>query len=145
MIPMKRGPAVICIAFLAVVHLSAADRPTLTRGEALKLVHAADPELKEGTPGGPKGRISGLIIDFDHEHDGCAVYRAYFENSERTFTIGWWSVDVRTAEVWDDVKSERITSQRVASIQQAIRRRLGVTEEERSRSISKPCRDRNSQ
>jgi len=136
---MRSGVTAICIVFVALAHVSAADEPKLTRSDALRLIRAADPRMKPGHPGFKNG-ISGRMIDLDHEHDGCAVYHAYYSSSfeQRDETVGWWEIDLRTAEIWND-NDLRLANRQIERVQQAIRRRLHVTEEERSLSVSRAC------
>jgi hypothetical protein len=72
-------------------------------------------------------KLAKLVIESNGEHDGCVVYHAYQSPGTMTFTVGWWSIDTRTAEVWDDLIRERITNSRLAPVQLTIRKRLGVT------------------
>jgi hypothetical protein len=57
-------------------------------------------------------------------------------------TVGFWSVDVRTGEVWDDLLFVRIDNERLLQLQQLIRERLHVREEEKVSAINTPCYSR---
>jgi hypothetical protein len=104
----------------------------MTGAEASKLIDAIIPANEKRTP--------SLVIEVDREHDGCVVYHVYRDTAGmQAFTVGFWSIDTRTAEAWDETFRMRVTHPRVASIQQAIRKRLGVTDHELNVSISKPC------
>jgi len=88
-------------------------------------------------------RTPSLVIEMDREHDGCVVYHVFRDTARReAFTVRFWSIDTRTAEVWDETFRTRVTFQRIAPIQRAIRKRLGVTDREENESIAKPCYER---
>jgi hypothetical protein len=123
------------ISLLVLLQFSAVGQSRMTVAEARKLVDAVLPADAKRAP--------HLVIELDREHDGCVVYHAY-QAGTMTFTLGWWSIDTRTAEVWSDLLFERITNQRLAPIQLAIRKRLGVTDKEQSASVSSPCYERDS-
>ena len=126
------------IILLVLLQFSAAGQSRMTVAEARKLVDAVLPANAKKLP--------HLVIELDREHDGCVVYHAYQNPKEAgmTFTLGYWSIDTRTAEVWSDLIFERIANQRLAPIQLAIRKRLGVTDNEQRASISNPCHERDS-
>jgi len=95
----------------------------------------------------PKKEVQkrGVTIELDRQQSGCAIYHAYGLTSGppfATLTIGWWSVDLRTAEVWDELSSKRVTSGEIAAIQRTVRRRLGVKAEEISAAFANPCYER---
>jgi len=114
----------------------AAGQYQMTDAESRKLVDAVLPtHLKN---------IRHLVIELEREHDGCVVYHAYQIRGTMTFPVGYWSIDTRTAEVWNDLILERVTNKRLARVQLAIRKRLGVTDNEQSASLSKPCYERHS-
>ncbi len=85
----------------------------------------------------------GVTFELDREESGCAVFHAWRtgkgEPPLQTFTVGWWSVDLRTGEVWDELSSTRVTSQQIESIQRRIRRRLRVQDTEIAPSLANPC------
>ena len=113
----------------------AAGQSRMTVAEARKLVDAIIPANEKRTP--------NLVIEVDREHDGCVVYHVYRDSpSLIAFTVGWWSIDTRTAEVWDELARKRVTGQRITPIQRAIRKRLGVTDHEQNESALKPCYER---
>ena len=124
------------ISLFVLFQFSAAGQSRMTVAEARKLVDAVLPTNAKSIP--------HLVIELDREHDGCVVYHAYQSPGTMTFTIGYWSIDTRTAEVWSDLIFERITNQRLTPVQLAIRKRLGVTKNEQSASISSPCYERDS-
>ena len=114
----------------------AAGQYQMTDAESRKLVDAVLPtHLKN---------IRHLVIELEREHDGCVVYHAYQIRGTNTFPVGYWSIDTRTAEVWNDLIFERITSKRLIPIQLAIRKRLDMTDSEQRASISNPCYGRDS-
>ncbi len=88
----------------------------------------------------------GVTFELDREERGCAVFHAWRtrkgERPVQTFTVGWWSVDLRTGEVWDELSSTRVTSQKIESIQRRIRRRLRVQDTEVAASLANPCYER---
>jgi len=124
-------------ALLFLLPTGAADQPKLTSAEARKLAIAAMPNA---------AKKSGVTIELDRGQSNCAVFHAYRDVGEPPFmraaTVGWWSVDLRTGEVWDEVNSKRVTTQQIETIQGTVRKRLGITDEEVSVAISKPCYDR---
>ena len=117
---------------------SAGSQPRVTPADARRLVLAILPAEAA------KDRY--LRIDLDREHDQCAVYHAYGlpPGAGLTFTLGWFSVDNRTAEVWDELQFDRVKNQTVAALQRGIRKRLRVTDAEVLKSISRPCYKRGS-
>jgi hypothetical protein len=88
-------------------------------------------------------RSSDVTIELDREQSQCAIFHAYRLSRGgppfQTFTIGWWSVDLRTAEVWDELNLKRVTNQRIEAIQRRVRRRFVVTADEIAASLSNPC------
>jgi hypothetical protein len=62
-----------------------------------------------GMPNEAKGR--GVTIELDREQSGCAICHAYGIGATApqffTVTLGWWSVDLRTGEVWDELRGHR--------------------------------------
>jgi hypothetical protein len=88
-------------------------------------------------------RRGGLVVELDREHDGCDVYHVFRDSpNNMASTVGFWSVDVRTGEVWDDLLFVRIDNERVVQLQQIIWERLHVTAEEKVRAINTPCYSR---
>lgn len=108
----------------------------MTVAESRKLLDAVLPTHTKN--------IRHLVIELEREHHGCVVYHAYQIRGKMTFPVGYWSIDTRTAEVWNDVIFERVTNKRLAPAQRAIRKRLGVTDNEQSASLSNPCYERDS-
>src|SRR5436190_24059613 len=97
------------VGFFVLLQLSAYGQSRITGAEARGLVDTVLPANAK--------KLSHLVIEMDREHDGCVVYHAYQSPGTMAFTLGWWSIDTRTAEVWDDLIRERITNQRLASVQ----------------------------
>jgi hypothetical protein len=125
-------------AFLfALLPLSGFNQQRLTPAETRELAFTAMPKA---------AKVRGVRIELDREQSGCAVYHAYRDIGEaplvRTLTLGWWSVDLQTGEVWDELNSRRVTTRQVEEIQHTLRKRLEITAEAISASISKPCYDR---
>ena len=109
-----------CAVLLLVLPFAGASEGGLTPIESRKLSVAAMPKKEV--------QKRGATIDLDRQQSGCAIYHAYGLTSEppfATLTIGWWSVDLRTAEVWDELDSKRVTNGETAAIQRTVRRRLG--------------------
>jgi hypothetical protein len=134
---MKRPTTAAAFLFV-LLPLSAANQSGVTPAEARSLVAAV---LFGDAVNDP-----GVTVELDREHGQCAIYHAYRTSKppSMTLTTGWWSIDIRTAEMWDDLKLQRMTNQRIVAIQQAIRKRLGVARNEVLRSISTPCYERDS-
>ncbi len=127
----------LCALLLFLLPLSFADQQKLTSADTRKLALAAMPKRVATS--------RRVTIELDREQSQCAIYHAYQLSSGppyMTFTLGWWSVDVRTAEVWDDLNSKRVTNEAIEEIQGSVRKRLGVTPEEIAASISNPCYER---
>lgn len=126
------------VGFLYLLPISSIET-RVTMVEARKLAIAAMPERQVRRP--------GVTIELDRQQSNCGVYHAYRDDPSRTlaFTIGWWSVDLSTAEVWDDTRERRITNPQIDSLQRAIRNRLHVTTDEISSARSHPCYERYSQ
>ncbi len=129
---MMKTLAARCAFLLFVLPLSAVNQLSVSSDEARSLVAALLPNPQ------------GVTVELDREQGQCAVYHAYHLSKppSMTFTLGWWSIDNRTAEVWDDLNSKLMTNQRITEIQRAIRKRLGVTDDEVLKSISNPCYER---
>jgi hypothetical protein len=132
---MKFGRPALWIVLFVELQLTAARQLRMTSVEARKLIDAIIPANEKRTP--------SLVIEVDREHDGCLVYHVYQDTARmQAFTLRFWSIDARTAEVWDETFRMRVTDPRAAPIQRAIRKRLGVTDHEQNESISKPCYER---
>lgn len=125
------------ISLYVLLQLSTSDQSRMTVAEARKLVDAVIPTSVQRHP-------HRLAIELDRDHDGCLVYHAYQRPGKVTFPVGYWSIDTRTAEVWNDLTSERMSNKQLARVQRAIRKRLGVTDHEQSASLSNPCYERGS-
>jgi hypothetical protein len=98
---------------VALLQIQASTPSTITIADARQLVYASIPKIEQ--------THRGLVMDLDREHEGCAVYHVYRDRSDlMAFTIGFWSIDVRTGEVWDESTQVRVTNERVAKIQRAI-------------------------
>jgi hypothetical protein len=123
------------IGIFVLLQFWAAGHYQMTVAESRKLVDAVLPNVKN---------IRHPVIELEREHDGCVVYHAYQIRGTTNFPIGYWSIDTRTAEVWNDVILERVTNKRLARVQLTIRKRLGVTDDEQSASLSNPCYQRDS-
>jgi hypothetical protein len=126
----------LCIGLFELLQFWAAGQYQMTDAESRKLVDAVLPTNMKN--------IRHLAIELEREHDGCVVYHAYQIRGTMTFPVGYWSIDTRTAEVWNDLIFERISNKRLARVQLAIRKRLGVTDNEQSASLSNPCYERDS-
>jgi hypothetical protein len=110
---MKRVAAGFNVAMVALLQIQASTPSTITIADARQLVYASIPKIEQ--------THRGLVMDLDREHEGCAVYHVYRDRSDlMAFTIGFWSIDVRTGEVWDESTQVRVTNERVAQIQRAI-------------------------
>lgn len=132
------NPALNRILLIALFAYSAsAIQPKLTLPEARRLAVSAMPK---------EARNRGVTIELDREQSGCAIYHAYVisgsEPEFNTATLGWWSVDLRTGEVWNELGSERITGDKISRMQRKIRKRLAVSSSEVSASIASPCYER---
>jgi len=124
------------IGLFLLLQFWAAGQYQMTVAESRKLLDAVLPTHTKN--------IRHLVIELEREHDGCVLYHAYQIRGTTTFPVGYWSIDTRTAVVWNDLIFERVTNRRFAPIQLAIRKRLGVTDNEQSASISNPCYGRDS-
>jgi len=60
----------------------------------------------------------------------------------QTITIGWWSLELRTAEVWDELNLKRVTNQQIEAMQRTIGRHFGVMADEIAASLSNPGYER---
>jgi hypothetical protein len=130
--------AVKLILFLPLLPVwPCAARSTLTAAESRTLAVAAMPR---------EAKSRAVTIELDREQSGCAIYHAYGLIGEApnfmTATLGWWSVDLRTGEVWTELSSQRVISAKITKMQQQVRRRLGVSDGEVSASIANPCYER---
>ena len=136
---MKSVRNILCAALFVLSLRGGVDQQKLKPEDARKLAMAAMTAKDVESP--------DVTIDLDGEQSQCAVYHAYRlskgdePQSYQTFTVGWWYVDLRTAEVWD-ANSKRVTNQQIRAIQRAIRRRFGVTAAEIAAALSAPCPER---
>jgi hypothetical protein len=124
-------PAVILIAALLCPTGQSAPRRTITVSEAQELVRAL---LK------PDGwtKLSGFVLYqalFDAEFQD--FYFIHAESGKPPVAIGHYAVERTTGEVWDWVKCGRFNSPSLNAAQQALRKRIGLTDEEYQR-IRKP-------
>ena len=108
-----------------------APRRTITVSEAQELVRAL---LK------PDGwtKLRGFVLYqalFDAEFQD--FYFIHAESGKPPAAIGHYAVERTTGEVWDWVKCGRFTSPSLTAAQQALRKRIGLTDEEYQR-IRKP-------
>jgi len=134
---MDYAAKMLCVLLPLVSTSLGAAQGRLTESEAQRLVLAAMPNEEAKSP--------SVTTELDHEHAGCALYHEYTLGGSapyfNTATLGWWSVDLRTGEVWNE-NSKRITNSRLVRMQREIRRRLGVLDGEVSAAIANPCDDR---
>jgi len=137
MISMDTAAKMLCILLPLFAVLSPAVQPALTLSEARRLAVAPMPR---------EAKSHGMTIELDRKQGGCAIYHVYSIGGEaayfNTATLGWWSVDLRTAEVWNELGSERVTTPEIGRIPRELRKRLGVSDDEVSASIANPCFER---
>ena len=91
-------------------------------------------------PGEVRG--PGVTIELYDQRNRCAVYHVYRSSGVETqalkVTIGWWFVDLRTGDVWDQ-NSKYVTNPQIVALQRSIRRHLSVSADEIAWSRSSPC------
>jgi hypothetical protein len=118
---------VIIIAAMLCGTGNGAPRRPLTVNEASELVRAL---LK------PDGwtRLRGFVLYqalFDAEfQDFYFIHAEWDSPSGRHAAIGHFAVERTTGEVWDWVKCGRFTSPSLTEAQQALRKRVGLTDSE---------------
>jgi hypothetical protein len=137
---MKPGTKAVRALLFVLLPVSGFNQQRLTSDESRKLAVAAMPKTEV--------RGTGVTIELDREQTQCAIYHAYRLSIGgppfMTVTVGWWSVDLRTAEVWDELNRKRVVNPQIDAIQRSARRRLRVGPDEISSSISNPCYERKS-
>jgi hypothetical protein len=108
---------------------------TITLDEARSLAYEALPSDTRKLP--------GLALLPDEGRDRpvkCVWFDALWDNPNGSVHIGFWAVDMRTGEVWSPILCKRVTNRTLRKLQQAIRKRLGVTEAEYRAALKKsPC------
>jgi hypothetical protein len=119
--------------FTAWGQSSEAAPPLIKLGAARKLaVMAAPGEV----------RSPSVTIELDDERNRCAIYHVYRTSGSEPHmlkvTIGWWFVDLRTGDVWDQ-NSKYATNRQIDALQRSIRKHLAVTADEIAWSRSSPC------
>jgi hypothetical protein len=126
----------LCILLPLFSTSSPAAQRRLTQPEARRLALAAMPK---------EAKTRAVTVELDHEHNGCAIYHEYTLGGSapyfNTATLGWWSVDLRTGEVWNE-HSERVTNSRLVRMQRGARKHHGVRDGEVSAAVANPCDER---
>jgi hypothetical protein len=127
--------SVLCAVFGA-RSATEGEAQTITTGEARRLVYQALPAEAR--------RLPGLTLHLDDGRDKrrwCAVFDVLWANPGLgSVHVAFYSVDMRTAEVWKPVACEHATNPSVRRLQRAIRKRLGVTEAELRAALARnPC------
>jgi len=127
-------PAVLLIAALFCASARSEDRRNITVAEASGLVDAL---LK------PDGwtKLKGFVLYqalFDAEfQDFYFIHAEWDSPSVRSAAIGHYAVERTTGDVWDWVVCGQFSSPSLIAAQQALRKRIGLTEEEYEK-IRKP-------
>lgn len=123
---MFRLPALIALTALLSVQ-AFADRRTITVNEAQDLVRAL---LK------PDGwtKLHGFVLYqalFDSEfQDFYFIHAEWDSPSGKHVPIGHFAVERTTGDVWDWVKCGQFNSASLAAAQQALRKRIGLSEQD---------------
>ena len=126
MIPRPRLAAIVIVVLFCATGQSA-PRRAITVGEASQLVSAL---LK------PDGwtRLRGFVLYqalFDAEfQDFYFIHAEWDSPSGRHAAIGHFAVERTTGEVWDWVKCGQFNSPSLSEAQQAVRKRIGLTDDE---------------
>jgi hypothetical protein len=127
----RRLHAVILTAALLCATGESAPRRTITVNEAQDLVRAL---LKPDA----WTKLPGFVLYqalFDAEFQD--FYFIHAESGKPPVAIGHYAVERTTGEVWDWVKCGRFNSPSLTAAQQALRKRIGLADEEYQR-IRKP-------
>ncbi len=121
---IRMRPAVILLVLILCVTGRSAPRRQITVNEAEDLVRAL---LK------PDGwtKLRGFVLYqalFDAEFQG--FYFIHAEWGKPPVAIGHFAVERSTGDVWDWVKCGRFNSPALAEAQQALRKRIGLSDAE---------------
>lgn len=112
----------MCLCLLASEPLN---RP-LSVSDARSLVNSA---LSRETK-----RLPGLALVPDsrwRSEDRCLTFDVLWRNlGPGSAHVDFYTVDVKTGNVWRGVLYERVTNRAVSAVQTALRKRLGITDEE---------------
>jgi hypothetical protein len=120
-------PAAIFLTALLLITAQSAPQRTITVGEATALVQAL---LK------PDGwtKLRGFVLYqalFDAEfQDFYFIHAEWDSPSSRHAAIGHFAVERSTGEVWDWVKCGQFNSPSLGEAQQALRKRIGLSNAE---------------
>lgn len=128
----------LAMSFVCATYAQAQREPAmLTVQEARDLVHEA---LSKQTK-----RLPGLTLWLSAEEEAkpsrCLTFDVLWSNpGPGSVHVGFWSVDRRTGEVWMPLVCRHVTNASLRKLQQAIRKRLGVTETEYNQALKHgPC------
>jgi hypothetical protein len=122
-----RASAVLVIASLFCATARSEERRSITVSEASELVNAL---LK------PDGwtRLKGFVLYqalFDAEFQGFYFIHAEWDSpSKNSAAIGHFAVERTTGDVWDWVVCGQFNSPSLSAAQQALRKRIGLSDEE---------------
>lgn len=109
-------------------HRASSDPPRVSLEEAQRLVYKA---LESEGAGATKLPGFGLSAYKDPYFPEFYFFEATWDNTgEGSVVIGHYAVDPRTGDVWDAVVCEELDSPSLRKLQQATRKRLGVTQKE---------------
>ena len=126
----------IFCAVCATYPPSKAEPPKVTPTEARQLVSVALSDKIKRLPG-----FDLLTTDLPEDVQKCLTFDVIWANAgEGSVHVGFWAVDMRTAEVWEPTLCERVTNKSLRNLQRSIRKRLGVTDAEYRMALKhSPC------
>lgn len=109
----------------------------LTIVEARRIVNEALPKETKRLPG-----LTLWLSKEDQAHPPrCLTFDILWSNpGPGSVHVGFWSVDRRSGEVWMPLECRRVTNSALTKLQQEIRKRLGVSNEEWHEALKhNPC------
>ena len=132
------GHCILIVSLFGGMHTQGSEKSgTVTVQEARLLVRAA---LSAQTK-----QLPGLTLWISPEDEAkppkCLTFDVLWSNpGPGSVHVGFWSVDMRTGEVWEPVLCKRVTNASLKRLQQSFRKRHGVTEAEYRDALTRgPC------
>jgi hypothetical protein len=122
----ENGLAIVLV-LVAVQDLSGqlrSNQPSINVKDARQLVITALPSRTTSLPG------FGLEQAKNNNYPDRFFFEATWDNPKGSVVVGHYAVDPRTGDVWNAIVCEELKSPSLKTLQQRVRKRLGLTERE---------------
>lgn len=128
----------LCVAVLALLVPSAlSETRMISLEEARKLVWLALPKATRKLPG-----LTSYPDQCSEPPCRCRTFDILWSNPNPAGSVhsGFYTVDLRTGEVWTPILCKRVANRALEKTQRGIRKQLGVTEAEYRKGLAHtPC------